>query len=1102
MTLRDRRNAALFPLATMLAIVPTVWLTATASAEERKLAILLAYPVKQDAGTAGQAGLPNTNDIFDAYFDKFKNGQNGGPRVDSHAEWWEEISYGDVTVSGNVYGWVNLPWRTLPENPGDLGGSAVPVGQADHINLIGGTSGYLAAQGEFFDNGTSKYRYDFDGRGGAANGRFGNFSSTTGNNSDFRQPGGAKATDAFSLPVFTPGERFLDLNGNRIYDAGTYEWGIDKNGNGYIDVDKQAASWFELVGGCMQYERDEMGEPFIDDPNCMNPPCPQIPNPDYLPELELGFLGWNSDAEWYDSNGDGHWNLDKRWQLLDAQMNPIPDINPMTMQPQISQEVWNGSIPADPTQDNSGRPFSEFWPSFAAPPGASGDVPLCDPAEVTGPADVLLVRVIRGDWGGTEIWMDNNGDFAVGERASQDERYRGEGGTNDSQPAALFEFVLQFLDPESDATEYYDEQFNDTYDFPEPFEDFLVRWDADAHQYVEVDEDYIRANYPGDEASMTRLLGDEATGQLGRIGNHRYDAPDTWSNNGNVNSTNKLQQFTAEPVDGALRAEWNRRNQLSTPSPDSFGPNGWSFEDFWDERFGTDAPMWESAIPLFVRWNPNNALPPATVEPERMVRFAASAGGENGDGTDADGSQYREGAGTVVPTLTDGRDGMYDGPAEYADLPSSIYHSAGDGYFGEITGPGGNDYFGSDVGGHDPNDGSGTPDRVIPAAGPLAFNVHGDQGWDGGNVFNTELLTWQTGGAATDDVLLIPGPDDDGDGIPDDNDMDGQPDFFPFVEYHRDINLDGMIDLGETVGESDEFGIPGQTVLHSYGLSPISGQPANGNPSNAYPHNRTRAMEDTVEALDDVVDWDDFLGGAGAFGNSVYGVLLMPAGTGPGGMFTLPASVGPGGFFIRTRDRLDPNEVGINRYVPISFFDGMGIEIGGLGEGGGIAPSNFQVGFAGHEYGHIWEGWPDLYDYDVRLPPPLNIVNNPVGAWCVMAGGGLVHPVPILKADSGWINPIDVTRALNPGLPGTIQLRPWEFDRNRTVYRFSNPLFGGEEYWFWATHPTAQTDANKLTFDRFLPGNGLMIMRTDRGSNNEGLPPQQRIADGRFTYQI
>jgi hypothetical protein len=89
--------------------------------EERKFAVMLAVPRKSMPLSYPSQPLPNPNDIFDHYFDFNK------PGVNSFAEYWNEISYGNVHVSGDVLGWVEVPWRILPAtHSGGLPGSSIP----------------------------------------------------------------------------------------------------------------------------------------------------------------------------------------------------------------------------------------------------------------------------------------------------------------------------------------------------------------------------------------------------------------------------------------------------------------------------------------------------------------------------------------------------------------------------------------------------------------------------------------------------------------------------------------------------------------------------------------------------------------------------------------------------------------------------------------------------------------------------------------------------------------------------------------------------------------------------------------------------------------
>lgn len=1019
MTPQSRRIIGWMPLCTVLAIWPAAWFASTANAEARKFVVLLAdLPKERQAGTQ----LPNRAEIYDAYFDVDKNSETGGPRVDSHAEWWNEVSYRDVSVTGNVYGWSSMPWPSRPGTGFDGNTSFQGTGRIPHIDLDG-DGAYTFGIGEGFDVVLPKYLYDPDGLG--ANAFFNNFAPLDWEGFKL----GNLQVDSFGVPIWSPGERFLDLNGNRVYEAGVWEWGIDKNNNGFIDVDPpgtlpqdrryNAISWMELIG--CQIEFAAQGNQNGDIP---------------------AFISWNTEAEWFDSNRDGRWN-----------------------------------------KDGLERPYVPPWAQYYSPnAGPAGQVILpvvLNPNRPAGAAQQIQLRVLRlfrGDWGSTECWrgaVGPNNPQVTAAPTRQDVRGNNQDANN---PAGFWEFLVGTHDPMTGGQQvlYFDEQQNANFDFPEPFEDYMRIWTPGAHDYVRADNPagvrYIEDNFPGDPASFAA-----------RTGNGRYDAPDGWDNRNSTSNVNKLQRVLALLTDGDEAGEQIARNSKISPEPSWLG-------EFWEERYGSDAPTWTPQIPYLRKWDPEQPRPQRQGEAEvPPMPFVPTGGGPFNTGRRFDGNPYTRTDGTVLPNPNDARDGMYDGPIEFDDLPSSIYHAAGDQDFGEVTGPSSNATWGEDVA-------APSTDGLITAAGPLAFNVHGDGGFDAGNVLTLEFLTWRTDGRSLADTQF----DFDGDGIPE------------FVQYHRDVNLDGLLDLGETVGDRGVYGIPKQVVYDNYGVDPIPGTPPNGGPSSVYPWNRMRLLEDMVEAVDEAVDWDDFLGGPdrpgsppGFFGNVISGVILCPETTAVG-MFALPAPSFDYG--IRTRDQINPAGFGRERYVPIMFFNGLGIGLNdGSGEGDAFDVGSFHTPFAAHEYGHSWEGYPDLYDYDVyRTNFTGRIINNPIARWCVMAGGGLVHPVPILKADSNWLTPVDITNALTPAGLTTLEFKSWEFDRFRTVYVYRNPLFAGEEFWLWRNSAGTRNAAGQVirqSFDIFQPGEGVMIMHVDRTANPEGLPVQQRL-ESHFTYLI
>ena len=69
-------------------------LSSDAWAGQRQFLVILATSPKQFDGGLPPDGLPNPQQIHNQYFDTIN------PSINSFAEYWREISYGDVTISG------------------------------------------------------------------------------------------------------------------------------------------------------------------------------------------------------------------------------------------------------------------------------------------------------------------------------------------------------------------------------------------------------------------------------------------------------------------------------------------------------------------------------------------------------------------------------------------------------------------------------------------------------------------------------------------------------------------------------------------------------------------------------------------------------------------------------------------------------------------------------------------------------------------------------------------------------------------------------------------------------------------------------------------
>ncbi|MDE0837983.1 MAG: hypothetical protein OSB41_02925, partial [Kiritimatiellae bacterium] len=328
---------------------------------------------------------------------------------------------------------------------------------------------------------------------------------------------------------------------------------------------------------------------------------------------------------------------------------------------------------------------------------------------------------------------------------------------------------------------------------------------------------YIEDNYPGFVAAM-----------IARAGNGVYDGPDNW----NETIDNKMQILGLVNNGILLSAEPSTYPPLFA---NWWDPHNWAGQDWmewWRQAFGSEPPTTYGSPFNVGAWWPGDAIPNA-------VEFTTIA-----PGVDA-----------WYPSLNSGWG--YDGPREFQDLPSSLYHlggdpaasprgqyaadpypSGGDLRLGEVTDPLGTNIYGFDAGISSPDVRAsyGAGDGYIPAGGPYSYNGHAQFTFDAGNVLSLEVATWRTDGEA------LTGPVNPGvsvgSGI--------SP--IPYGGDHRDRNLDGLIDHGETVPSGS----------HAYYVDDDPITPDSGGTSDGvlYPFNWDRYVEDVVEVWDYAEDYE------------------------------------------------------------------------------------------------------------------------------------------------------------------------------------------------------------------------------------------------------
>jgi len=248
--------------------------------------------------------------------------------------------------------------------------------------------------------------------------------------------------------------------------------------------------------------------------------------------------------------------------------------------------------------------------------------------------------------------------------------------------------------------------------------------------------------------------------------------------------------------------------------------------------------------------------------------------------------------------------------------------------------------------------------------------------------------------------------------------------------------------------------------------------------------------------------------------NFMFSTVLIPGGLyqdglAPGGrgLFQLPAP----GMDLPIRI-LESNE---NPLSPI-FFSDFTTGLDQTGEIGQVsATETFGKELMAHEFLHVWEGYPDLYDYDVYIN---GTSDESVGTWDIMSGS-FVHPAPFLKQfgtgetrigtdHEPWLEATDLRTVLEPFEPKTLTLKDYAFNPAGSAFFYTNPENAGERFYFWRLTRVDPPNPFRINFSQTLPGDGMMIMHTDFGQtymgfegNPEGFPLQIRLGS-HSAYQI
>lgn len=741
-------------------------------AQERKFVVMLAAPIKSMRAANVQVGdLPNTTAIFRRYFDRVD------PTIDSFAEYWNEISYGNVNVSGDVFGWVEVPWPILP-----LGDFSVPESATTISNLNLPFWDLNGQNADGFDGGDGDTYDEFSGEAvpDAQDQMIlidynGNLPGTA---TPGFPPGQTRRTPGFvdfwpdgQTPCWTPGERFADVNDNGRYDAlleSTMDGWATGNPNPVCNRD-----------GIIQ-----------DDEVC------EVQNPANAPLN--GSLG----------DGDGEWDYPEPFE--DFLRIYIPDAS-------TPEGRW---VKLDPSYKNTneGDPMtvgSRQWAVAYITRNYPGDVGTPNFPEGT-VGTGFMARFGNNKYDGPDQWTEVGNNKLQMQGGNQ--MFRGLGSVRSPEPGtgpgALYPPAY-------------------------PRWNYNLWWEnywADKHINAMVNPPAAPAAPAWPPTQPTAGGGgtpnipnmrpfNPASPSIGLLPNP-FDLRLFEPNCGGTNARSGIRCADGAPNEPTMRPDPPEAGDPPTIQCDNAAPQPPGAEF---------CPDGNPTTPDAEEWNPTytgNECRECYNNLNLCVDRFSFGNGEV-DPRASGGVDLFNGQVPVLPdrldTNNDGIFDYYDGPAEFDDLPSSIYHArsiSGVGYggdlaFGEVTSTRNNSIYGEDIGTGNPSGASTGGDQVVPASGPLAFGIHGANGFDAGNQVTIEWLTWCKDGQDTTPVDIL----------------------------KRDFNLDGLLDQGEVRKAGTE----------NYAIDLNPGSPNDGGDGSDYPFNRTRLVEDTVEALDRSVDWDEVI---------------------------------------------------------------------------------------------------------------------------------------------------------------------------------------------------------------------------------------------------
>ncbi len=260
--------------------------------------------------------------------------------------------------------------------------------------------------------------------------------------------------------------------------------------------------------------------------------------------------------------------------------------------------------------------------------------------------------------------------------------------------------------------------------------------------------------------------------------------------------------------------------------------------------------------------------------------------------------------------------------------------------------------------------------------------------------------------------------------------------------YYKEVSYDQLDIITLNLPSSMGWNTAPQTLAYY-----VNGSNATG----SYPQNSQRLVEDLVNQIDSLVDFSNYDNDDDGFVD-----VVMVIHSGSGAEFSG-----------------SDNDIWSHKWSTITPIQKDGVYVFNYT----IQPEywntagDMTIGVYAHELGHVF-GLPDLYDTDYN--------SHGIGRWGVMSfgswggpgndGSSPTHPCAWSKVQMGFVTPTNVTS-------NTSSVSISNVEQNPTIYRLWNSGASSTEYFL-------VENRQKLGYDSYIPGDGLLIWHIDESQNS------------------